>query len=94
MSAGKRFREALKENSPLLIVGTINAYSALQAPWSSIWAAAAPALISSLIVLAILKAPPKPVSASTSKGVSTQEVMRLTSIHTSSSPTMPKSGSP
>ena len=31
MSAGKRFREALKENSPLLIVGTINAYSALQA---------------------------------------------------------------
>ncbi|WP_104722000.1 methylisocitrate lyase [Helicobacter mesocricetorum] len=31
MSAGKRFKESLKENSPLLIVGTINAYSALQA---------------------------------------------------------------
>ena len=31
MSAGKRFREALKEESPLKIVGTINAYSALQA---------------------------------------------------------------
>lgn len=30
-SAGKRFRQALKENSPLLIVGTPNAYSALQA---------------------------------------------------------------
>ena len=30
-SAGKRFKEALKENSPLLIVGTPNAYSALQA---------------------------------------------------------------
>lgn len=31
MSAGKRFREALKENSPLIIVGAVNAYSALQA---------------------------------------------------------------
>lgn len=31
MSAGKRFRLALKENSPLLIVGAVNAYSALQA---------------------------------------------------------------
>jgi 2-methylisocitrate lyase-like PEP mutase family enzyme len=31
MSAGKRFREALKENAPLQIVGTINAYQALQA---------------------------------------------------------------
>ena len=31
MSAGKRFREALKEESPLKIIGTINAYSALQA---------------------------------------------------------------
>ena len=31
MSAGKRFREALKEESPLQIVGTINAYQALQA---------------------------------------------------------------
>ena len=31
MSAGKRFREALKEESPLQIVGAVNAYSALQA---------------------------------------------------------------
>ncbi len=31
MSAGKKFREALKENSPLIIVGAVNAYSALQA---------------------------------------------------------------
>ena len=31
MSAGKKFREALKEESPLQIVGTINAYQALQA---------------------------------------------------------------
>ncbi|MCH5336935.1 MAG: methylisocitrate lyase [Campylobacter sp.] len=31
MSAGKRFRKALKENSPLIIVGAVNAYSALQA---------------------------------------------------------------
>ena len=31
MSAGKRFREALKENKPLKIVGTINAYSAILA---------------------------------------------------------------
>ncbi|ARJ57218.1 methylisocitrate lyase [Campylobacter cuniculorum] len=31
MSAGKRFRTALRENSPLIIVGAVNAYSALQA---------------------------------------------------------------
>lgn len=31
MSAGKKFRQALKEESPLQIVGTINAYQALQA---------------------------------------------------------------
>ena len=31
MSAGKRFREALKENKPLKIVGTVNAYSAILA---------------------------------------------------------------
>ncbi|MCX2682637.1 methylisocitrate lyase [Campylobacter sp. MIT 21-1685] len=31
MSAGKRFRQILKENSPLIIVGAVNAYSALQA---------------------------------------------------------------
>ena len=30
-SAGKRFREALKEQSPLQILGVINAYSAIQA---------------------------------------------------------------
>lgn len=31
MQAGKRFREALAQNKPLQIVGTINAYQALQA---------------------------------------------------------------
>jgi len=31
MSAGKKFRQALKEETPLQIVGTINAYQALQA---------------------------------------------------------------
>lgn len=31
MSAGKKFREALKEETPLQIVGAVNAYSALQA---------------------------------------------------------------
>ena len=31
MSAGKKFREALKANQPLQIVGTINAYSAIMA---------------------------------------------------------------
>ena len=31
MSAGKKFREALKENGPLQIIGVINAYSAIQA---------------------------------------------------------------
>ena len=31
MSAGKKFREAVKANNPLQIVGVINAYSALQA---------------------------------------------------------------
>jgi len=31
MSAGKRFKEALKEQNPLQILGVINAYSALQA---------------------------------------------------------------
>jgi methylisocitrate lyase len=31
MSAGKRFRDALKEETPLQIVGAVNAYSALQA---------------------------------------------------------------
>ena len=31
MSAGKKFREALKNNHPLQILGVINAYSAIQA---------------------------------------------------------------
>jgi methylisocitrate lyase len=31
MSAGKKFRAALAENTPLQIVGTINAYSAIMA---------------------------------------------------------------
>ncbi|PKN14757.1 MAG: methylisocitrate lyase, partial [Deltaproteobacteria bacterium HGW-Deltaproteobacteria-24] len=31
MSAGKRFRDALKAETPLQIVGAVNAYSALQA---------------------------------------------------------------
>ena len=31
MSAGKKFRQALVENKPLQIVGTINAYSAMMA---------------------------------------------------------------
>jgi methylisocitrate lyase len=31
ISAGKKFRKALKENSPLQILGVINAYSAIQA---------------------------------------------------------------
>ena len=31
MSAGKKFRNALKDNKPLIIPGTINAYSAILA---------------------------------------------------------------
>ena len=31
MSAGKKFRQALADNKPLQIVGTINAYSAMMA---------------------------------------------------------------
>ncbi len=30
-TAGQKFREALKENTPLQIIGVINAYSAIQA---------------------------------------------------------------
>ncbi len=30
-TAGQKFREALKENNPLQIIGVINAYSAIQA---------------------------------------------------------------
>jgi methylisocitrate lyase len=35
MSSGKKFRDALKENSPLVIPGTINAYSAILAEKSA-----------------------------------------------------------
>jgi methylisocitrate lyase len=31
MSAGKKFREAIQENSPLIIPGVINAYAAILA---------------------------------------------------------------
>jgi methylisocitrate lyase len=31
MSAGKKFRQALADNKPLQILGTINAYSAMMA---------------------------------------------------------------
>jgi len=31
MSSGKKFRNALQENNPLIIPGTINAYSAILA---------------------------------------------------------------
>ena len=31
MTAGKKFRQAIKDNNPLMIVGTINAYSAILA---------------------------------------------------------------
>jgi len=51
-------------------------------------------LIICLTVRAMLKAPPQPVSMSTSSGVSTWLVMRLTSISTLSSEVMPRSGRP
>ena len=57
--------------------------------------AAAPALIRSLTVRPILKAVgPKPVSASTNKGVSQTLVMRRTSTKTSSRVVIPRSGRP
>ena len=31
MTAGKKFRQAIKDNNPIMIVGTINAYSAILA---------------------------------------------------------------
>ncbi|CAB4843344.1 unannotated protein [freshwater metagenome] len=63
--------------------------------WSSMCIAAAPALIKSLTVRAILKADvPKPVSASTKSGVSQMLVIRRTSVRTSSKVVMPRSGTP
>ena len=57
--------------------------------------AAAPALIKSFTVRAMLKADaPKPVSTSTSNGVSHTLVMRRTSVKTSSKVVIPKSGIP
>ena len=35
MSAGKKFREAIQENSPLIIPGVINAYAAILAKKSN-----------------------------------------------------------
>jgi hypothetical protein len=45
-------------------------------------------------VRAMLKAPPKPVSASTSSGSAQAPQMRRTSSHTSFKEVMPRSGSP
>jgi hypothetical protein len=57
--------------------------------------AAAPNLIRLLIVRAMLKAlGPKPVSMSTISGTSHTSVMRRTSVSTSSSVLMPRSGRP
>jgi hypothetical protein len=57
--------------------------------------AAAPNLISDLVVRATLKAEaPKPVSTSTSSGVSHTSVMRRISVSTSSRFEMPRSGRP
>jgi len=55
---------------------------------------AAPARISSLQVRAMLKALPKPVSASTSSGSGQAALMRRTSSQTSLRELMPRSGSP
>ncbi|MNP22753.1 hypothetical protein D3C76_1154370 [compost metagenome] len=63
--------------------------------WSSMCAAAAPALIRFLTVRSMLKAlGPKPVSMSTSSGRSQTSVMRRTSVSTSSRVLMPRSGRP
>ncbi|MNJ54464.1 hypothetical protein D3C77_499030 [compost metagenome] len=63
--------------------------------WSSMWIAAAPNLIIDLTVRATLNAEePKPVSTSTSSGRSQTSVIRRTSVSTSSSPVMPRSGRP
>ena len=62
--------------------------------WSSICTAPHPALIISFIVLEILKAPPQPVSISTSKGSDVELDILLTSIRTSSMDVIPRSGIP
>jgi hypothetical protein len=56
---------------------------------------AAPNLISDLVVRATLNAlAPKPVSTSTSRGSVQTSVMRRMSVSTSSSPLIPRSGTP
>ena len=61
--------------------------------WSSMCIAAAPNLVSDFTVRAMLKAPPQPVSTSTSSGRPHTSVMRRMSVSTSSSVLMPRSGS-
>ena len=64
------------------------------ATWSSICTAATPAFSIFLMVWAILKAPPKPVSISTNNGVSTASVIRRASSSTLSRLVIPRSGKP
>ena len=66
----------------------------LAATWSSMCMAPAPALTSERTVRAMLKAPPQPVSASTSNGRSQTSVMRRMSTSTSSRLLIPRSGMP
>ena len=56
--------------------------------------APAPNFINDLIVLAMLNAPPNPVSTSTRRGSEQVSVIRLTSVNTSSKEEIPKSGIP
>ena len=62
--------------------------------WSSRCIPAAPDLMRSCVVRAMLNAAPQPVSASTSSGRSVAAVMRRTSSQTSFSEVIPRSGSP
>ena len=62
--------------------------------WSSMCTAATPTFSNSLMVRAMLNAPPQPVSISTNKGTCVAEVMRPASISTSFIEVMPKSGKP
>ena len=64
------------------------------ATWSSRCTAPAPARIISFTVRPMLKAPPQPVSMSTSNGTSVAALMRRTSSSTSFMVVMPRSGSP
>ena len=66
----------------------------LACTWSSMCRPAAPNLMKDFTVRAMLKAPPQPVSASTSSGRAQASVMRRTSISTSSMVLMPRSGTP